>query len=62
MPSKASYKKKGGNKDSATKNTFNPPQSNVPKRGSQTREPEEQDAERQVGQFGEAGKPPLIKK
>jgi hypothetical protein len=62
MPSKASSKKKGGNKDAATKNTFNPPLPSDSKRASQTREPEEQAVERQVGQFGEAGQPPLMKK
>lgn len=62
MPSKASYKKKGGNKDSATKHTFNPPLPSAPKRSPRTRGPEEQGADRQIGQFGEAGKPPLMKK
>jgi hypothetical protein len=62
MPNKASYKKKGGNKDAATKHSFNPPRSSGGKRASQTREPNEQDVERQIGQFGGAGEPPLMKK
>jgi hypothetical protein len=63
MPSKASYKRKGGKKDAAAKNTFNPRGSGKGKQpATQTNEPFEQDAERQIGQFGGAGEPPLMKK
>ena len=63
MPSKASHKSKGGDKNSAAKNTFNPPTSGGGKKpSSQTGEPFEQDARREFGQFGGAGEPNLIKK
>jgi hypothetical protein len=62
MPRRASQKSKGGDKDSATKNTFNPPSGGRKKRGSQTDEPFEQDRKRRVGQFGGAGEPPITKK
>jgi hypothetical protein len=62
MPSKAGHKIKGGNKDSAAKNTFNPASGGQKKRGSQTGEPFEQDPKRRVGQFGGAGEPLITKK
>jgi hypothetical protein len=60
---------KGSGRDSAAKNTFNPPASGAserpgdaqPKR-SQTHGQFEQDAKRRIGQFGGAGEPPLMKK
>ena len=62
MPNKASYKSKGGDKDSATKNTFNPPAGEGPKHDVESKGPEEQDAKRRIGQFGGAGEPPIMKK
>lgn len=63
MPSKAKPKKSGGDKDFADKNTMNPPNSGGSKRQrNQTREPEQQDPKRRIGQFGGAGEPPLMKK
>jgi hypothetical protein len=61
MPSKASHKKQGGDKDAAEKNTFNPPKGGSGSRRGR-REPEEQDPKRRIGQFGGAGEPPLMKK
>ena len=60
MP-KASYKSKGGDKDSAVKNTFNPP-GPAGQHGDQQRNPEQQEPGRPIGQFGGAGEPPLMKK
>jgi len=62
MPNKASYKSKGGNKDSATKNTFNPSPGQGPEHDVEGKGPEEQDAKRRIGQFGGAGEPPIMKK
>ena len=62
MPSKSRYKTKGGDKDFADKITFNPPSKSGKRRRSQTREPSEQNRERQIGQFGGQGEPPLVKK
>jgi hypothetical protein len=63
MASKTSYKKGGsGHKDSATKNTFNPPNKGSAEHGSQTQQPEEQLVNKRSGQFGEQGNPPLMKK
>jgi hypothetical protein len=64
MPRKGSSpKSRGGKKDSAAKNTFNPPAAGGrKKRGSQTAEPSEQDTKRRIGQFSGAGEPPLTKK
>ena len=63
MPSKASHKTKGGDKDFAEKITFNPPsRTGRQKRGSQTGGTEEQDPKRRLGQFGGAGEPPVMKK
>jgi hypothetical protein len=62
MPSKASYKKRGGQKVSADKNTFNPPGRRGSQAGTQTHQPEEQLANKRTGQFGESGNPPLMKK
>ncbi len=59
MP-KASHKTKGGDKDSAVKNTFNPPAGGGHE--SQTPGPQERDPEHRQGQFGDAGNPPLMKK
>jgi hypothetical protein len=60
--SKASYKSKGGNKDSATKNTFNPPAGGGPQYDIENKGTQEQDAKRRIGQFGGAGEPPITKK
>jgi hypothetical protein len=51
---------KGHHKDSATKNTFNPPTKGGP-RGSQTDEPFAQDPKGRRGQFGGEGEPHMIK-
>jgi hypothetical protein len=59
MPSKAKYKKSGGDKDFADKNTMNPPSKGG---GTQTEETEEHHVNKRVGQFGETGQPPLMKK
>jgi hypothetical protein len=59
---KASYKSKGGNKDSATKNTFNPPAKGGPAPDVESKGPQEQDPKRRIGQFGGAGEPPIMKK
>ena len=62
MP-KASHKTKGGDKDSAAKNTMNPRGSGGGKQiSSQTNEPQEQDIKGRRGQFGGAGEPHFIKK
>lgn len=62
--SKASHKRTGGDKDSAAKNTFNPPTGSGDVRvpGSQTPGPQERDPKRRRGQFSETGNAPLIKK
>jgi hypothetical protein len=61
MPDKASYKSKGGDKDSAVKHTMNPPtgghQPDVEAKGT-----EEQDPKRRIGQFTGAGEPGQIRK
>ena len=63
---KATHKTKGGKKDSAVKNTFNPlaqgaaPGDVQPHAG--TNEPFEQDAKRRFGQFTGAGEASIIKK
>jgi hypothetical protein len=62
MPDKAKYKSRGGNKDSAVKNTFNPPSGGGHKPDVKSKGPEEQDVKRRIGQFGGAGEPPVIKK
>jgi len=51
---------KGDHKDSATKNTFNPPTKGGPHE-SQTLEPFAQDPKGRRGQFGGAGEPHMIK-
>ena len=63
MPNKASYKSKGGNKDSATKHEFNPSpgQGPIPDT-TKGRATEEQDVKHRTGQFSDAGNPPLMKK
>jgi hypothetical protein len=54
---------KASHKDSAAKNTMNPPtgggsmESQLPGSANQ-----EQDAKRRIGQYGGAGEPPLMKK
>jgi hypothetical protein len=64
MPNKASYKSKGGKKDSAAKRSMNQPipgtENVAPMSG--TREPEEQDTKGRSGQFGGMGEPHMIKK
>ena len=55
-------KKKRDSKDSATKNTFNPPTPGAHGVGTQTHEPEEQDLKRRAGQFSGTGNPPIMKK
>ena len=62
MPDKASYKSKGGKKDSAVKNTFNPPTQGGQPPDTDAHKPEEQDQKRRIGQFTGAGEPPLQKK
>lgn len=51
-----------GSKDSASKNTFNPPADSSKQTKSQTNGQWEQDAKRRTGQFSSAGEPPLQKK
>jgi len=62
MPNKASYKSRGGDKDSATKNTFNPPSGQGPQHDAEAKGSEEQDVKHRTGQFGGAGEPPIMKK
>jgi hypothetical protein len=62
MPNKASYKSKGGDKDSATKHTFNPSPGQGPIPDTKAKGNEEQDVERRAGQFTDAGQPPIMKK
>lgn len=62
MPDKAGYKSHGGDKDSASKNTFNPPGHGEHAPGSDVPGTEEQDPKRRIGQFGGAGQPPIQKK
>jgi len=62
MPNKASYKSRGGNKDSATKHTMNPPAGGGQVPDVESKGPEEQDPKRRIGQFGGAGEPPIMKK
>ena len=62
MPSNAQHKSRGGDKDSATKNTFNPPIPGGNKPGSQTDEPFGQDTKKRDSQGGGAGEPHMIKK
>ena len=62
MPQRASHKTRGGDKNSADKNTMNPPSRGGGRRRSQTPGPSEQDPKRRVGQFGGEGEPPLMKK
>jgi hypothetical protein len=63
MASQARNKRGGGtHKDSAAKHTFNPTGHGERPSGNPTRDPEEQDPKRRIGQFGGAGEPPLMKK
>jgi hypothetical protein len=61
VPNKASYKSKGGKKDAATKHALNVPsggrEPDIESKGS-----EEQDPKRKIGQFGDAGQPPIMKR
>jgi len=57
MPRKSSSRKQNENKKSASETARNTSASRVP-----TPAPATQDVERKVGQFSEAGKPPLMKK
>jgi hypothetical protein len=59
MPSKAKKKTRGGDKDFADKNTFNPP-AHPGKEG--LNEPEQQDPKRRIGQYGGKGEPPIMKR
>ena len=64
MAQKASYKTRGGTKDSAAKRSMNQPipgTDQTPSRGG-TPGTQEQDPKRRIGQFGGEGEPPLIKK
>ena len=54
-------RKKRDTKDSARKQTLNPPTSNR-KPEAETREPTERDMERKIGQFSGEGTPPLQKR
>ena len=62
MPSNAQHKSRGGDKDSATKNTFNPPIPGGKKPSSQTDEPFGQDTKNRDSQGGGMGEPHMIKK
>jgi hypothetical protein len=63
VPQKASYKSKGGKKDSAAKNTINPRGSGGGKHiESHTPGGQEQDPQRRIGQHGGMGEPELQKK
>ena len=62
MPSNAQHKSRGGKKDSATKNTFNPPIPGGHKPDSQTDEPFGQDTKNRDSQGGGMGEPHMIKK
>ena len=62
MPNKASYKSRGGNKDSATKHAMNPPTDGGQAPDADVQAPQEQDAKRRIGQFSETGQPPNMKK
>ena len=62
MPSNAQHKSRGGKKDSATKNTFNPPIPGGNQPGSQTDQPNGQDTKNRDSQGGGMGEPHLIKK
>jgi hypothetical protein len=62
MAGNARAKAKGGVKNSADKNTFNPPTRGGSPPDTDAKGPEEQDPKRRIGQFGGAGEPPLMKK
>ena len=62
MPDKASYKSRGGNKDSATKHTMNPPSGGGQAPDADPQAPQEQDPKRRIGQFSGTGEPPIMKK
>jgi hypothetical protein len=57
MPRKSSSRKQAENKKSAAQHANTPSGQNAPKPA-----PEGQDVERKIGQFSEAGNPPLMKK
>jgi len=62
MPDKASYKSKGGDKDSATKHTFNPPEGRGPEHDVDAEGTEAPDGKHGNGQFSGAGQAPIMKK
>jgi hypothetical protein len=62
MPDKASHKSHGGDKDSATKHTMNPPSGGGQAPDVDAQTPDEQDPKRRIGQFSGAGQPPNMKK
>ncbi|MCC6176277.1 MAG: hypothetical protein IT305_13305 [Chloroflexi bacterium] len=62
MPDKASYKSKGGDKDSATKNTFNPRSHDGREYDVEEKQTEARDPKRRIGQYTGAGQPSLTKK
>jgi hypothetical protein len=57
MPRKSSSRKQAENKKSAAQHASTPSGQSAPKPA-----PEGQDVERKIGQFSEAGNPPLMKK
>jgi hypothetical protein len=54
--------RKGDHKDSASKNTMNPPAGGGGTQVLGGTGMQEQDPKRRLGQFGDAGEPPLMKK
>jgi hypothetical protein len=62
VPNEASYKSKGGNKDAATKHALNVPSGGGHEPDAESKESEEQDPKRRIGQFGDAGQPPIMKR
>jgi hypothetical protein len=62
MPAQATYRSKGGHKDSAGKKTLNRRENKKGKQPiSQTHQPFVRDVKRRIGQFGGAGEPPIKK-
>lgn len=49
-------------KDAASKNTFNPPAGGGPHGDQNPNGPQQHDMPREIGQYGGAGEPPLMKK
>jgi hypothetical protein len=62
MSRDAKQKSRGGKKDSAVKNTFNPSPGSGPIPDTRNKGSEEQDPKRRIGQYGGAGEPPILKK